>query len=82
MLVFFGQPLPLLEDDEEVVPAARENDSFGSEETPFIQVVIKEHHGACADRPFDVTPRQQVCHASPFSDESEVSHNHLSRCPA
>ena len=64
MLVFFGQPLPLFKDGEEVVPVARKDDSFGNEETPFIKVMLKEHDGVRADRPFDVTPRQQVCHAS------------------
>lgn len=82
MLVFFGQPLPLFKNGEEVIPVAREDDSFGNEETPFIQVMLKEHDGERADRPFDVTPRQQVCHASPVSDESGVCHNNLSRCPA
>ena len=82
MLVFFGQPLPLFKDGEEVVPVARKDGSFGNEETPFIKVMLKEHDGVRADRPFDVTPRQQVCHASPFSDESHVCPNHLSRLNA
>ena len=78
MLVFFGEPLPLFKDGEEVVPVAWKDDSFGNEETPFIKVMLKEHDGVRADRPFDVTPRQQVCHVSPFSNESDVCPNNLS----
>ena len=60
MLVFIGQPLPVFKDGQEVVPIVQEDDCYQSEEKPFIQVKLREHDGTCADRPFDVIPRQQV----------------------
>lgn len=60
MLVFIGQPLPVFKDGEEVVPAVKEEDSYKAEETPFIQVKLREHDGTCSSRPFDATPRQQI----------------------
>lgn len=60
MLVFIGQPLPVIEDGQEVVPAVQEEDCYRCEEKPFIQVKLREHEGARANRPFDVTPSQQV----------------------
>ena len=79
MLVFIGQPLPVFKDGDEVVPAVKEEDSYKAEETPFIQVKLREHDGTCSSRPFDATPRQQVSHSSPISDEHEISlKGHLS----
>ena len=60
MLVFIGQPLPVFKDGQEVVPAVQEQDLYRCEEPPFIQVKLREHDGVCADRPFDVIPKQQV----------------------
>ena len=60
MLVFIGQPLPVFKDGQEVVPAVPDEDCYQCEDKPFIQVKLREHEGACADRPFEVTPRQQV----------------------
>ena len=61
MLVFIGQPLPVFKDGQEVVPAVKEEDCYQrEEEKPFIQVKLREHDGICANRPFDVTPSQQV----------------------
>jgi len=60
MLVFIGQPLPVIKDGQEVVPAVQEEDCYRCEEKPFIQVKLREHEGARANRPFDVTPSQQV----------------------
>ena len=61
MLVFIGQPLPVFKDGQEVVPGVKEEDRYQrEEEKPFIQVKLREHDGVCANRPFDVTPSQQV----------------------
>lgn len=60
MLVFIGQPLPVIKDGQEVVPAVQEEDCYRCEEKPFIQVKLREHEGERAKRPFDVTPSQQV----------------------
>ena len=60
MLVFIGQPLPVIKDGQEVVPAVQEEDCYRCEEKPFIQVKLREHEGERANRPFDVTPSQQV----------------------
>ena len=60
MLVFIGQALPVIEDGQEVVPAVQEEDCYRCEEKPFIQVRLREHEGTRANRPFDVTPSQQV----------------------
>lgn len=60
MLVFIGQPLPVRKDGQEVVPAVQEEDCYRCEEKPFIQVKLREHEGERANRPFDVTPSQQV----------------------
>ncbi|XP_074623643.1 deleted in lung and esophageal cancer protein 1-like isoform X1 [Acropora palmata] len=81
MLVFFGQPLPLFKDGEEVVPVARKDDSFGNEETPFIKVMLKEHDGVRADRPFDVTPRQQIIPAKSHS-YAKVSFHPFTKHPS
>lgn len=63
MLLFIGQPLPVIKDGQEVVPAVQEEDCYRCEEKPFIQVKLREHEGACANRPFDITPSQQVWQA-------------------
>ncbi|XP_015773213.1 PREDICTED: deleted in lung and esophageal cancer protein 1-like [Acropora digitifera] len=81
MLVFFGQPLPLFKDGEEVVPVTRKDDSFGNEETPFIKVMLKEHDGVRADRPFDVTPRQQIIPAKSHS-YAKVSFHPFTKHPS
>lgn len=81
MLVFFGEPLPLFKDGEEVVPVARKDDSFGNEETPFIKVMLKEHDGVRADRPFDVTPRQQTIPAKSHS-YAKVSFHPFTKHPS
>ena len=60
MLVFVGQPLPVIQDGQEVVPAFQEQDCYLCEEKPFIQVKLREHEGIRANRPFEVTPSQQV----------------------
>lgn len=60
MLVFIGEPLPVIKDGQEVVPTVQEQDCYLCEEKPFIQVKLREHEGARANRPFDVTPSQQV----------------------
>lgn len=60
MLVFVGQPLPVIQDGQEVVPALQEQDCYPCEEKPFIQVKLREHEGIRANRPFEVTPSQQV----------------------
>ena len=60
MLVFVGQPLPVIQDGQEVVPALQEQDCYLCEEKPFIQVKLREHEGIRANRPFEVTPSQQV----------------------
>lgn len=60
MLVFVGQPLPVIQDGLEVVPAFQEQDCYLCEEKPFIQVKLREHEGIRANRPFEVTPSQQV----------------------
>jgi len=67
MLVFIGQPLPVIKDGQEVVPAVQEEDCYRCEEKPFIQVKLREHEGARANRPFDVTPSQQVIPARSHS---------------
>ena len=60
MLVFIGQPLPVIKDGQEVVPSVQEEDCYRCEGKPFIQVKLREHEGARANRPFEVTPSQQV----------------------
>lgn len=60
MLVFVGQPLPVIQDGQEVVPAFQEQDCYLCEEKPLIQVKLREHEGIRANRPFEVTPSQQV----------------------
>jgi len=67
MLVFIGQPLPVFKDGQEVVPAVPDEYCYQCEDKPFIQVKLREHEGACADRPFEVTPRQQVIPAKSHS---------------
>ena len=65
MLVFVGQPFPVIQDGQEVVPAVQEQDCYLCEEKPFIQVKLREHEGARANRPFEVTPSQQVWLTAP-----------------
>lgn len=60
LLVFIGEPLPQFKDGQEVVPTVGDHEIYQREDKPFIQVKLREHEGVCADRPFDVTPRQQV----------------------
>lgn len=67
MLVFVGQPLPVIQDGQEVVPALQEQDCYLCEEKPFIQVKLREHEGIRANRPFEVTPSQQVIPARSHS---------------
>lgn len=58
--MFIGEPLPQFKDGQEVVPTVGDHEIYQREDKPFIQVKLREHEGVCADRPFDVTPRQQV----------------------
>ncbi|XP_073236262.1 deleted in lung and esophageal cancer protein 1-like isoform X3 [Porites lutea] len=67
MLVFIGEPLPQFKDGQEVVPTVGDHEIYQREDKPFIQVKLREHEGVCADRPFDVTPRQQVISAKSHS---------------
>ncbi|XP_078378630.1 deleted in lung and esophageal cancer protein 1-like isoform X2 [Oculina patagonica] len=67
MLVFIGQPLPVIKDGQEVVPTVQEQDCYPCEEKPFIQVKLREHEGARANKPFEVTPSQQVIPAKAHS---------------
>lgn len=60
MLVFIGQPLPVIKDGQEAVPSVQEENCYRCEGKPFIQVKLREHEGARANRPFEVTPSQQV----------------------
>ena len=58
LLVFVGRPLPVLKDGLEVEPTV---DQQEEDEQPFIQVKLREHEGKSSNRPFEVTPSQQVC---------------------
>ena len=61
MLVFIGEPLPIMKDGAEVIPPAEEAEGSAADE-PFIRVKLREHEGHRADKPFSVAPAQQVRH--------------------
>ena len=58
--MIIGEPLPVIKNGQEVVPVVQEGDCNMNEEIPLIQVKLREHEGIRSNRPFDVTPSQQV----------------------
>ncbi|KAK3726413.1 hypothetical protein QZH41_019666, partial [Actinostola sp. cb2023] len=60
MLVWYGQPLPVLNREGQELPPPPPLCDLPCFMPPFIQVKLREHEGIRCNKPFEVTPSQQV----------------------